>query len=596
MIAISDFSSLNFRKDWITRVNTDTEYFQRFTPSDTIRIQFSADYPTFRDITVTLINEEIETAITPDILRQSICNTIAEVTLNNLAIGRYTLKIASADEVAYSDFCIVESFPESILLSYVNYRNEYGTIFRDEFYFRVEGIFLPEEHSFSVSSEDFRDQRYTSHQLSAFPYEPMTLTVGLGFGVPNWVGRKVNHAFSCSETYIDGMRFTRSEGSAPEGEPLEGSLPLIIYKIVIEKVDEDACSSNDIKLYGRVTDIYTSDPVSDAIVELRHNDVIFATLTTDNKGDWFYSWDISESDYSTEIYLSIAAPGYEAYLKMRYLPQYNDAVMTGVILDSKIYPVTEYTGKWGDFVNILEEEDIKYTGQWSDFVNILEESAGDVTGVRFQSVNGAGMVGNIQQSPVTLSSFIFEWIFKEAKTVTDYEMLYQFGDIRFEYISGTIRIYIGNSYYDFNVGDTSSSKRYLLVAVTFGQSTYLSMEVNGEYIDDYYEISALSEIIAHPVYLGSLSDGPTTSAIVNMIRAYNSTDNYTSIANNPTPLETIRDTAAWQDCIAELIPSTIIVQNGEVSEWHSTIAINVNILRPLNSESKPLPDYSPVDI
>lgn len=238
-IRISDFSTLNFRTDWKGRTNTDSEYIPRLLPTDKVLVQFETDIDTYNKMTVlhVRLDDGWATALTPSILHLGGNSIVAQVGITStMQTGLNSVRFRDDKDntLAESLFCVAGELEDSVLLTYTNYRNDWGTYFEEPFSFRVEGIFLPGETSFEVSTEDFRDQRYGLTQLSALPYEKQTLTVGTPYGVPNWVGRKLNLIFSCSDVAIDGVNYVRSEGAAPKMTVLQQDSPLFVWKMEVE--------------------------------------------------------------------------------------------------------------------------------------------------------------------------------------------------------------------------------------------------------------------------------------------------------------------------------------------------------------------------
>ena len=169
--------------------------------------------------------------------------TVSAIDWPRLPIGSYILQFRIAQYsriIAWAPFCIVSELPDSVLFTYTNYRDDFDTVFDTEIDYRVEAVWLPADAAFLVNAENFRDQNGITHQLSATPYETRSLTIGGGmsaFGVPDWVGRKINNIFSCSSVFIDGEQYARSEGAVPEKTDIATDYPLFMYKMVVEPQD-----------------------------------------------------------------------------------------------------------------------------------------------------------------------------------------------------------------------------------------------------------------------------------------------------------------------------------------------------------------------
>lgn len=246
IISISEFSSLNFRTDWKLPFQHQVDYIQKFLPSDSIQVQYM-----LADEAVNVYQKNKETGkitrLTPSVHEQAPGEKYYTVTVNNTLVDKdtfFTLYFArgeNAEPIIASEYMVCTELPGTVLLKYTNRKNDQGAVFDGigRFYFRIEGVFLPQENTFENESEDFRDQRYTLKLLSDFTYEKKTLTLGGGFGVPNWVARKINLIFSLSSVLVDGQSMARSEGSAVKINLLHNDYPLYVYKIELEDSFED---------------------------------------------------------------------------------------------------------------------------------------------------------------------------------------------------------------------------------------------------------------------------------------------------------------------------------------------------------------------
>lgn len=260
VISVSEFSSLNFRTDWKLPFQQNIDYTPKFLPSDLLQIQYVVLDKTIktylRNNNTGSISELQSTVLEEDEGYQcrQLCidnSQVSEETCFTLFFARSS----EEDILLEGDFIICTELPGTILLKYTNRRNDKETIFYgiDPFLFRVEGAFMPSEISFENDSKDFRDQRYIPEMLSDNVSEKQTLTLGGGFGVPNWVARKINLIFSLSNVFVDGTRMVRSEGSAVEITLIHNDYPLYLYKIVLEKGADISTNPDSIE-FARVID------------------------------------------------------------------------------------------------------------------------------------------------------------------------------------------------------------------------------------------------------------------------------------------------------------------------------------------------------
>lgn len=246
-LVISRYSSLNF-SEWKHDFERQEEYKQIFASADIIRVQYSI----IEDINIilTLYSTESITVISPELIRSDNSINYYEFVLNNLPPDCYRLEISRdfsgfKRTVSYCEFKVLEAdeLNNTVQLKYANATDRMDVLFYDEngaikyFDFRVEGGFLYGENVYQADTENFRDQLFSLHNLSSFPFESNTLTIGKATGVPDWVGKKANIIFSCREVYVNGFSVQRAEGSETEREEILEKYPLYVFKIEVEPSD-----------------------------------------------------------------------------------------------------------------------------------------------------------------------------------------------------------------------------------------------------------------------------------------------------------------------------------------------------------------------
>ena len=254
MIQISRYSSLDFGSQWKLDFQVQEHYIQRFKPTDLPRVQYVEDTSSPALVYMN-INGSI-TEITPTVLTNNDTLSIREFTIDLTGLsGCVHVYFEQEGEIVLSSmFEVTDEVDDTILLEYTHRRNDFDTYFNLEakFCFRVEGVFLPQEYSFDNETEGFRDQRHKAKELSSYTIEKRKLTIGGGFGVPNWVARLVNNIFSLSNVHVDGIRTIRSNGSAIEISTLHNDYPLYIYKLELETTEDEEAA--DIISLLRVVD------------------------------------------------------------------------------------------------------------------------------------------------------------------------------------------------------------------------------------------------------------------------------------------------------------------------------------------------------
>ncbi len=266
---LSPLSSLNFDNNWRLDFQTPCCYEQRFARLDRIRAQYAGTdkYPFIVYLT-DRVSGQVKT-LDPTVISNydnpvnNDSGKVYELLLDSLPDGLYMLSIYMQIDtyevlMAKSFFSVIEDDGTLMRITYSNRRNDFDTIFSDNrmFDFRVEGCFLPADTSFGVDNDGFRDQTGKYKQLFALPYRKEKLTIGGGFGVPNWVADKLNYIFSTSFVLIDGIKYVRSDSSVPEVTSLHIDYPKFVYKLEVER---DQNFANSERLLGEFNADYNDD-------------------------------------------------------------------------------------------------------------------------------------------------------------------------------------------------------------------------------------------------------------------------------------------------------------------------------------------------
>ena len=104
---------------------------------------------------------------------------------------------------------------------------------------RVEGGFKPEDNTYEVESESFRNQFQELRYLYCMPYTVYRLTVGREEGVPEYVAEWLNNAFSLSHVEVDGVLYRRSEDAVPERTAAGEETERYVVKMSLERAKND---------------------------------------------------------------------------------------------------------------------------------------------------------------------------------------------------------------------------------------------------------------------------------------------------------------------------------------------------------------------
>ena len=120
---------------------------------------------------------------------------------------------------------------------------------------RVEGGFKPEDNTYEVESESFRNQFQELRYLYCMPYTVYRLTVGREEGVPEYVAEWLNNAFSLSHVEVDGVLYRRSEDAVPERTAAGEETERYVVKMSLERAKNDIVGDGgadiDVTLVGR---------------------------------------------------------------------------------------------------------------------------------------------------------------------------------------------------------------------------------------------------------------------------------------------------------------------------------------------------------
>lgn len=241
MLRVSRFSSINFDEDWKLPFQIQPCYIQKFMPGDIPCVQFFCSLNSTAKVRVKSDVKTIE--IDLDVLMQDEEKKCMEALIDLSWVTDYTVAVVEVEEngevVHTATIAIDPDMEDSVLVECTNNRNDFDTVFDtgSSFPFRVEGCFLPSEYSFDSDTELFRDQRHVNRLLSSVPIEKRTLTIGGGFGVPNWAARKLNLMFCCAKTWVNGEKYVRTGGV--EMTQLHVDYPLFLYKIEVERSEDE---------------------------------------------------------------------------------------------------------------------------------------------------------------------------------------------------------------------------------------------------------------------------------------------------------------------------------------------------------------------
>lgn len=170
-----------------------------------------------------------------------------------LNVGRYVIELDDVmvgdthmDVAASEPFDICADVTGSVLLrvshkdNNSNYNNVWWVDGVQQFVsLRAEGGFKPEDNTYEVESESFRNQFQELRYLYSMPYTVYKLTVGREEGVPEWYSGWLNKAFSLSHTEVNGVLYRRSEDAVPERTAAGEATGRYVLKMSLERAVND---------------------------------------------------------------------------------------------------------------------------------------------------------------------------------------------------------------------------------------------------------------------------------------------------------------------------------------------------------------------
>jgi len=103
-------------------------------------------------------------------------------------------------------------------ITFTNSTNDWNVIFGSGTLFTItlECGFIPLDSTDEQETEDFIEQNMVNETVFGDEYEVLGFTLGDSVGIPNWLRKKISRASLCSTFKIDGVEYTRAQGSKME--------------------------------------------------------------------------------------------------------------------------------------------------------------------------------------------------------------------------------------------------------------------------------------------------------------------------------------------------------------------------------------------
>ncbi|MFZ4705551.1 MAG: hypothetical protein ACOYMF_06030 [Bacteroidales bacterium] len=211
----------NKRRYFQKYITADTLRFQIIIPSESVITSFAALLVIDDNDTGTSIPMSAIGANSGDVTYEGV------KALAGLA-GKHLVKIVfglpeNGEIIVYSEpIEILSSSDNTVLIQYGNDVNDFDLIFQPYlheakiFDFRVEGCFPSDGFKPSSVDDVYIDQSHNTTMLSSIPFNINQFQFGGEYGCPNWIADKFNRILSCNNVTIDGVPYTKSEGSKLE--------------------------------------------------------------------------------------------------------------------------------------------------------------------------------------------------------------------------------------------------------------------------------------------------------------------------------------------------------------------------------------------
>ncbi|MDR1055667.1 MAG: BACON domain-containing protein, partial [Prevotellaceae bacterium] len=205
------------------------DYYQKFQRTDVTKIQIliPADEPS-KNWTLSAVNvddEAISYTIPKVPFDDKVDNHLVieyNIDFSRFQEGKYRFFLQSGNGLKYNSdiVCVKNTHEYTRLLSYCNTYNEHGVVFSTGvvFHLRVESqlykAVIPKSED-SIYNNNLGGYRI----LNSSPYDNYRLNIGGTAGIPDWLMRIINQAFSCDTLFLNNVEITKADGAT--FEPIE---------------------------------------------------------------------------------------------------------------------------------------------------------------------------------------------------------------------------------------------------------------------------------------------------------------------------------------------------------------------------------------
>jgi hypothetical protein len=249
----ADFYSRN-----IMTWQQENKYFQPYQNADVIPIFFAGE--SRNDYNYNIIDCNGKVVKTGAIASTGVVNSIdifhIGIDLLDVPSGIYFIQISCANDADSSNYYAIsepievkEYHEGTMLLEYYNSYNDqsiiWGLMPNTAFQFRIHSALI--EMNPQSKNYVYEDQMYNSTLLSGIAYREWIIAFGGdGHAIPQYIADKINRIFNCDNVSIDGVQYTRIEGSQldPQRDPIS-TLTAWTLKVREKEVNKDTFRSNN---------------------------------------------------------------------------------------------------------------------------------------------------------------------------------------------------------------------------------------------------------------------------------------------------------------------------------------------------------------
>jgi hypothetical protein len=229
MILIPTINPIRFSLSGVNEPKVENafyrDYYQKFQRTDVTKIQIliPEDEPQNWALSAVKIDDEAISYDAPKFtFDDKVDNHLVveySIDFSQFPEGKYRFFLQSGNGLKYSSdiICVKNTHEYTRLLSYCNTYNDQGVAFSTGvvFHLRVESqlykAVIPKSED-SIYNNNLGGYR----MLNSSPYDNYRLNIGGTAGIPDWLMRIINQAFSCDTLFLNNVEITKADGATFE--------------------------------------------------------------------------------------------------------------------------------------------------------------------------------------------------------------------------------------------------------------------------------------------------------------------------------------------------------------------------------------------